>query len=179
MRDDRCKGTALPKQVRKLCRMAEREADRAQLERLRLQALVAFSSEAEREISQEFRRRLRQHDEAPGLFDASELAASAQAGLEVDIARNLEAGVVVDSTEATRSALRQRSEGYVRELRRKLITDRRPDARMVSGIVKDAFDEAALPAAKLILDAHRAPRIENRVRLDEDLRAPRDRGAGL
>jgi hypothetical protein len=159
--------------------MAERDADRAHPERLRVQAVVAFSSEAEREISQEFRRRLRQHDSAPGLFDTSELAGLAQGGLEVEIARNLEAGVAVDSLEATRSAFGQRSERYVRELRRKLITDRRPDSSIVSRIVKKAFDEAALPAAKLVFDGHRAPRIENRVRLDEDLRVPRDRGAGL
>jgi len=119
--------------------MAEREADRAHPERLRVQAVVAFSSEAEREISQEFRRWLRQHDSAPGLFDTSELAALAQGGLEVEIARNLEAGVAVDLMEATRSAFRQRGERYVREVRRKLITDRRPDASIVSGDRKEGI----------------------------------------
>jgi hypothetical protein len=177
MRDDRYKGTTLPRPVRKLCRMAEREADRAHPERLRNQALVAFNSEAQSEISAEFRRRLRQHDSAPRLFDASELLASARTALETEIAKNI--GVAVDSVEATRSALRQRHESYVRELKRKLITDRRPDASIVSDAVKTAFDGAALPAAKLILADHRAPRTEDRVRLDEDLRAPPGREVGL
>jgi hypothetical protein len=145
--------------------MAEREADRARDERLRDQAVGALVSDARREISPEFLRRLRQHDLSPGLFDAGELAALAQGGLEVEIARNLEAGVAVDSMEATRSAFRQRGERYVREVRRKLITDRRPDASIVSGIVKKAFDEAALPTAKLIFDRHRAPRIEKEKRV--------------
>ncbi len=62
MRDDRYRGTSLPRLVRKLCRMAEREADRGHPERLRQQAVAALLSDAEREISPEFRRRLREHD---------------------------------------------------------------------------------------------------------------------
>ena len=178
MRDDRYRGTTLPRPVRKLGQMAEREADRAHPERLREQALGAFSSEAEREISAEFRRRLREHHRAPRLFDLSELAASAQTGLETEIARNLEVGVLVDSLEATRSAFRQRGECHVREVKRKLITDRRSDVSMVSDAVKTAFDELALPAAKLVLEDSGAPPIENCVRLDEDLRGPLGGGVG-
>jgi hypothetical protein len=159
--------------------MAEREADRAHPERLREQALAAFTSEAESGMSTEFRRRLQQHVLAPGLFDANELAASAQTGLEVEIARNIESRVAVDSVEATRSALCQRGENYNRELKRKLITDRCPNASIVSAAVKAAFDEAALPAAELILQGRPAPRIENRVRLNEDLRGPLGSGVGL
>jgi hypothetical protein len=178
MRDDRYKGTALPRPVRKLCQMAEREADRAHPERLRDQALIAFSFDAEREISAEFRRRLRQHDLAPSLFDASELTAAAQTGLEAAIARNVESGVSVDSIEATRSALRQRGENYVREQKRKLITDRHPRPSVAPDAVKTAFDKAAPLAARLILHGRRAARIEHRVRLNEDLLAPSGSGVG-
>lgn len=65
MREDRYRGTALPRPVRKLCGMAEREADRVHPERLRGQAVVALMFDAEREISPEFLRRLREHDTAP------------------------------------------------------------------------------------------------------------------
>src|ERR1700722_9982341 len=59
MRDDRYQGTSLPRPVRKLCLMAEREADRVRPDRLREQAVAAFISEATREISPEFRERSR------------------------------------------------------------------------------------------------------------------------
>jgi hypothetical protein len=159
--------------------MAERVADRAHPERLRDQALAALSTDAEKEVSAEFRRQLRQREAAPGLFDASELVASAKSGLEAAIAQNVEAGVAIDSVEATRSALRERGENYVREQTRELIADRYPKVSVVSGAVRAAFEEAALPAAMLILDGRPAPRIENRVRLDEDLRAPRASGIGI
>src|SRR5712671_6161965 len=97
MRDDCHRGTTLPRPVRKLCRMAEREADRAHPERLLQQAVVAFVSDADREISPEFRRRLREHDSAPSLFGVSDLAESARTRLEADIARGIEAGQGVDS----------------------------------------------------------------------------------
>lgn len=56
MRDDRYRGTTFPKQVRTLCRMAEREADRMHPVRLRDQAVAVLRSDADREISPEFRR---------------------------------------------------------------------------------------------------------------------------
>jgi hypothetical protein len=80
MRDDRYRGTKLPKEVQRLCRMAEREADRSHPERLHQQAAVALVAEAKREISPEFRRRLREHNRAPSFFDANELAESARTG---------------------------------------------------------------------------------------------------
>lgn len=72
--------------------MSEREADRAHPERLLQQAVVALGCDADREISPEFRRRLRQHNSAPNLFDAHDLAESARTELEIDIARNIQAG---------------------------------------------------------------------------------------
>ena len=84
--------------------MAEREADRARPERLHQQAVVALVSDADREISPEFRRRLREHDRAPSFFDANELAESARSGLEIDITQNLQAGQGFDSTNAVRDA---------------------------------------------------------------------------
>ena len=50
MRDDRYRGTSFPRPVRKLCRMAEREADRVRPDRLRGQAVVAFVSDGRKEI---------------------------------------------------------------------------------------------------------------------------------
>ena len=169
MRDDRYKGTSLPRPVRKLCRMAEREADRAHPERLLKQAVVAFVSDANREISQEFHRRLREHDSAPSLFGASDLAKSARTGLESDIARSIEAGQRVDPTDALRDALRRRGESYSREQKCRLIADRHPDASIASRSVKKACDEGAVIAAKRIMDGQRVPQINDRVSLNEDL----------
>src|SRR5258708_38328117 len=84
MRDDRYRGTRLSTPVRMLCRMAEREADRAQPERLRRQAVAALVSDAGRELSPVFLRRLREHDSAPRLFGADQIAAAAPSGLEAD-----------------------------------------------------------------------------------------------
>lgn len=178
MRDDRYRGTTLPRPVRRLCKMAEREADRAHPERLRDQALAAFVFDAER-MSVDFHRRLRRCALSSDLFDANELAALAKTGLEAEIARNIEAGVVVGPAEAICSALRQQGKNHVRELNRQLITDRRSDTSIVSNAVQRALDEAAPLAARLILQGRRAPRIEDRVHLDEDLRAPLGSGMGL
>jgi hypothetical protein len=148
--------------------MAEREADRSHPERLHQQAAVALVAEAEREISPEFRRRLREHNRAPSFFDANELAESARSGLEIDIAQNLPAGQGFDSKKAVCDALRRRGEHYSREQKCKLIADRHPDASIASGAVKKACDEGALTAARRILEGQSSPRID-RVRADEDL----------
>jgi hypothetical protein len=152
-----------------LCRMAEREADRAQPERLRRQAVAALVSDAGREISPVFLRRLREHDSAPRLFGAGEIAAAAQSGLETDIARNISSGRGVDSTDALRDAFRRRGEGYALEQKCQLIADRHPAATLAPQSVKAACDEGALIAATLILSGQAAPRINPRVRLNDDL----------
>src|SRR5215469_5683592 len=148
MRDDRYKGTTLPRLVRKLCRMAEREADRAHPERLRQQAEDALVSDADREISPRFRRRLRERESAPNLFDAHDLAESARTGLEVDIARNIQAGLGVDSANAICDAVRRRGEDYSREQKCQLIVDRHPQASIASEALKRACVEAAPIAAR-------------------------------
>jgi hypothetical protein len=91
MRDDRYQGTSLPRPVRKLCLMAEREADRVRLDRLREQAVAALISDANREISPEFRRWLRDHSKAPGLFSANELFTATRTGLRAVAVRAIAA----------------------------------------------------------------------------------------
>jgi hypothetical protein len=177
MRDDRYKGTTLPRPVRKLCRMAEREADRAHPERLRRQAAEALASDADREFVSEFRRRLRQHESAPNLFDAHELAESARTGLEIDVARNIQAGPGVDSADALSDALRRRGERYSGEHKCQLIVDRHPEASIVSEALKRACAEAAPIAARRILDGQPARQINDRVRVDEDLLVRHSDGA--
>lgn len=169
MRDDRYRGTTFPRPVQKLCRMAEREADRGHPERLREQAVAALRSDAGKEISPEFRRRLREHDANPGFFDASEFVRSARSRLEAAIARVFEAHPGVGSVDATCEALRRLGESYTLEQKCKLITDRHPDASIVLGSVKRAFDEAAPIAARVVLDGEAATRVSDRVRLDENL----------
>jgi hypothetical protein len=120
--------------------MSEREADRAHPERLRQQAVAALVSEGDREISPEFCRRLREHNRAPSFFDTNELADSARSGLEIDIARNVQAAQGIDSANAIRDALRRRAERYSREQKCKLITDRHPEASIASEAVKKACD---------------------------------------
>jgi hypothetical protein len=92
--------------------MAEREADRAQPELLRQHAIRALVSVAGREISPEFRRLLKRHDETPSLFGPTELAATTLTGLEEQIIQNINAGS--NSLDAVRGALLRRSEGYSR-----------------------------------------------------------------
>jgi hypothetical protein len=149
--------------------MAEREADRAHPGRLLRQAVVALVSEGDREISPEFRRRLGEHDRAPSFFDASDLAESARSGLEVDIARNIQAGQGIDSTSAICNALRRRTERHAREQICQLIADRHPEASIASAAVKNACDEAALTAASRILEGQSPLQISDRVRVDENL----------
>jgi hypothetical protein len=178
MRDDRYRGTSLPRPVRKLCRMAEREADRAHRDRLRRQAVAALVSDAGREISPEFRRRLREHDAAPSLFGANDLAAAARTGLEDEIARNIDFGHSVDSTDAVCDALRRRSEGYAREQKCQLVADRHPNATIASESVKKACNDGALIAATLILAGQSAPKTNSRIRLTENLLVQPNSGAG-
>jgi len=179
MRDDCHRGTSLPRPVRKLCRMAEREADRAHPDRLRRQAVAALMSDAGREISPEFRRRLREHDAAPSLFGANDLAAAARTGLEAEVARNIDVGHGVDSTDAVCDALRRRGEGYAREQKCQLVADRQPYATIASESVKNACDDGALVAATLILAGQSAPKTNSRVRLTENLLVRPSSGAGL
>ncbi len=159
--------------------MAEREADRARPERLRLQAVAALISDAKREISPTFLRHLRQHDASPRLFAAGEIAAVAQSGLESDIARSIGAGLGVDSTDAVCDALRRRGGNYAREQKCQLIADRHPAATAASDCVERACNEAVLVAATVVLNCDRMPRADNRVRLDENLLARPNGGAGI
>ena len=179
MRDDRYRGTSLSRQVRKLCRMSEREADQAQPERLRRQAVVALVSDANREISPEFRRRLREHDAVPGFFGAGELAAAARSGFEADIARAVVIGRGVDAIDAISNALRHRSDAYLREQRCQLVADRCPDATKASASVQKACDEALLVAATFIFDGCSPPKVSQRPMLTENLLAQPRPGAAL
>jgi hypothetical protein len=158
--------------------MAEREADRIRPDLLRRQAIAALLLDAGREISPEFNRRLREHDAAPTLFGAKDLAAVARTGLETDIARNIDFGQSADSTAAVRDALRQRSDAYVREQRCQLIAERHPNATIVSESVKKACDDGALDAAALILAGRPFPEANNHVRLTEDLLVQASGGGG-
>ena len=157
--------------------MSEREADRAHPERLLQQAVVALGCDADREISPEFRRRLRQHNSVPNFFDAHDLAELAQTVLEIDIARNIQAGPGLDSADAIRDALRRRGERYSVEQKCQLIVERHPDASIASEAVRRACVEAAPIAARRILDGQPAPRINDRVRVDEDLLVQHSGGA--
>jgi hypothetical protein len=100
MRDDRYRGTNLPSQVRKLFRMAEREADQSFPDRSRNQAIAAQESDARTEISPRFCERLRQHNSNPDLFDGTGLVEAAGSSLEVDIARTIEGDPRIRSADA-------------------------------------------------------------------------------
>lgn len=178
MRDDRYKGTSLPRAARKLCRMAERRADRARPDLLRQQAVAALVSDADREISPEFRQRLRRHDSAPRLFDAGELVAAARTGLEADIAQCIGHNQGINSTDAICDALRRRGERYAREQKCQLVVDRHPDATDASKSVEKACNDGAPAAASLILSGQSAPKTGNRVRLSENLLVQPTGGAG-
>lgn len=163
--------------MRKLCRMSEREADRAQPERLRKQAVVALVSDANREVSPEFRRHLRQHDAAPGLFTGAELTAVARSGLESAIARAVVVGRGVDAVDAISEALSERSESYVREQKCQLVADRHPSATLASASVQQACNEALLVASAIILDGRSLPRTSQRPALTDNLLAQPGSGA--
>jgi hypothetical protein len=169
MRDDRYRGTTSRDRSGSFVEWRSGRRTRAHPERLLQQAVVAFVSEADREISPEFRRRLREHDAAPTLFGVSDLAESARNGLEVEIARSIEAGQGVDSKDAICEALRLRGESYSREQKCNLIADRHPYASIALGSVKKACNEAAAIAAGRILDGGPAPRMDDSARLNEDL----------
>jgi hypothetical protein len=177
MRDDRYRGPSLPRLMRKLCRMAEREADRANPERLRQHAIVALVSDVQREISPEFRQRLREHDAAPRPFGANEFIESVRTGLETEIARNIGATRSVKPTDAICEALRRRAEGYAREQRCQLIADRDPIASLASESFKKACTDGALIAAGLILHNRPAPTHSIRVSPSENLLAQANSGA--
>lgn len=171
MRDDRYRGTSLPKPVRKLCQMAKREADRARPDLLRRQAVAALEFDADREISAEFRGRLQEHDAEPGLFMANDLAAAARTVLETDIVRNLDAGRGADLKAAVTGALRQRGEGYAREQRNQLVADRHPCATVALDCVRKAFSDGAQEVSARILGGQSTPRMNGRIRLTENLLA--------
>lgn len=179
MRDDRYRGTSLSGPVRKLCRMAERDADRARPDLLRKQALAALVSHASEEISPDFRRQLRERDARPSLFATSELATAARTSLEAEIAQNIEGSRGVPSRDAICDALRRRGEGYAREQRCQLIADRHPHATVASESVKKACSEVASAAAELILAGRPAPRTSGRIGLAENLLAQSSKGGGL
>ena len=163
-----------------LCRMAEREADRAQPERLRSQAVRGLGvwTRGRREaLACVPAAPFREHDAAPRLFGAGEIAAAAQTWLESDIARAVASGRGVDSTDALRDAFRRRGEGYALEQKCQLIADRHPAATLAPQSVKAACDEGALIAATLILSGQTMPRINPRVRLNDDLLGHRNGGA--
>jgi hypothetical protein len=126
--------------------MAECEADRTHPERLRQQALKALVHEASREISPEFRKRLREYTSSPGLFSKSELVASARTGLEAETARNIDACPGLDVTNALCEALKRRGQRYAREQNSQLIAERHPFASIASESVRTAFEAVASSA---------------------------------
>ncbi len=159
--------------------MAEREADRARPDLLRAQAVAALVSDAGREISQEFRRRLQARDAAQSLFSANELAAVARTSLEAQIVRNIDARNSLNSTDAIRDALCRRAEAYAREQQCQLIADRHPYATTASETVKKVCNDGAPVAAKLVLAGQSAPKTKGRIQLTENLLAQPRTGAGL
>ncbi len=164
--------------VRKLCRMTEREADRARPDLLCQQAMAAFVAAANREISPEFRRRLNEHDAAPSLPGVSDLGGVARTGLEVEIARIIEPSKGIKSTDAICEALRHRANGYTQEQKCQLIADRHPYATAASESFKKACNDSAPVAATLVLAGQPAPKANNRVQLSENLLAQSTRGVG-
>jgi hypothetical protein len=148
--------------------MSEREADRCRPSRLRVQAVVALADEARRELSPEFRAHLTAQDARPTLFGTSDLAALARSALEVQVVQNLE-NSIESGANALAAALRERSEGYVREQKCRLVADRESCATLAAECVRNACDGAADEAAALILTNQRAPANSNRVQLGEDL----------
>ena len=153
--------------------------DRARLDILRAQAVVALVSDANREISQEFRRRLQARDDAaPTLFSADELAVVACTSLETQIVRNIDARNSMKSTDAISDALCQRAEAYAREQQCQLIADRHPYATVASETVKRVCSDEAPVAARLVLAGQSAPKT-GRVQLTENLLVQPRSGAGL
>ncbi len=166
MRDDRYKGTSLPRPMRKLCRMSEREVDRCQPERLKAQALTALVAEGGG-VSAKFKERLISHDMTPTFFGIRELASSAQSGLEVQTVHNLQQGL--GSRDALAAALSERGRNYAREQQCRLVADRESYATKAAQSVRDACQAAANEAAALILAGQRVPANTNRVQLGENL----------
>lgn len=156
--------------------MAEREADRRRPDLLRRQAIDAFIADADREISPDFRRRLREHDAAPTLLSAGELMAAARTGLEAEIAQSIGQGT--HSEEATCDALRRRGEGYAREQKCQLVADRHPYATIASESVRKACNEGAPIAATIVMAGEAIPRANNRVQLSENLLSQPTNGTG-
>lgn len=170
MRDDRYKGTCLPRPMRKLCRMSERLADRCHPERLQAQALTALTVEAGA-ISAEFKDILKRQDQQRSFFGYRELAAAAHSSLECEIVQTLKVEPALAASDAIRTALSARSEAYVREQKCRLIADRESCATEATESVRKACHDAAADAAALVLRNERAPANVNRVRLDENLLA--------
>ena len=157
--------------------MTEREADRARLGLLCQQAVTAMAFVGCREISPDFRRRLKERDAAPGLFAASELADMARTGLEVEVARSIALDQRLGSTDASSDALRRRAEGYAREQTSQLIADRHPYATAASKSFKRACSDAVPIAAPLILAGQPAPKADNSIKLSENLLVQSTSGA--
>jgi hypothetical protein len=172
MRDERYKETSLPRPVRKLCRMAVREADRARPDRLRDQAVAAILSD----ISPDFRGRLRDHHAVPSLFGANDIVAAARTRPEAEIARNIHAGR--SGEDAICEALHRLGEGYAREQKCQLVADRYSNATTASESVKRAFEDAAPIAATLILRGQSFPKTDIRIRLTENLLVQPSGGVG-
>jgi hypothetical protein len=175
MRDDRYRGTSLPRPVRKLYRMAERTADRVRPDLLRRQALVVLIYDARREISSDFLQVLKRCEGAPSLFDANELMVAASTGLEAEIAHNI--ARKRDIGLAIREALCSRGDGYAREQKCQLVADRQAYATIASESLRKACHDASLLAANKILRGESISRTSNRVQLSENLLAQPTPGA--
>jgi hypothetical protein len=145
--------------------MAERAADRVHPERLRQQAVRAFRSVAGREICPEVPRKLRVYNARPDLFAAPDLEQFAWTTLETDVARNTESREGQEN--AICAALCLMKERYSRELNCRLIAERHPQSAAVSESVGNALEEAAPIVARLVLNSQPAPRVSDRVRLEE------------
>lgn len=155
--------------MRKLGRMAEREADRAHPERLRQQAVTALVSEVSKDISTDFLHKVREFNSEPEFFSAEKLQAAARSRVEVEIAQAVAIDNNADAIDAISDALRLRTDACSREQKCHLIADRHPEASKVAAAFRKACDDAILVASVFILEGRKPPRQRKSSMLAENL----------
>ncbi len=176
MRDDRYRGTKLPKAFRKLFQMSEREADRGHPERLRSQAVKGFENRLNDDVSSTFRQRLKDRESTARLFDGSELLKIARSRLEVGIAQQICDDPAVSSIEAIRRVFDAMGEVLLNYQKQIFLMDRYSFATTASWVAKTACQEASRVASASFLGHSAAPPFKNCIPLNDDLLPQSDRG---
>jgi hypothetical protein len=169
MRDDLHKKAPVPRRVQKLFKLALREADRLNPDRLRTAAQDALECALREGISNSMLDHIAGRAEQGELFRLIGRDIQACSPIESDIIANLAERAVCSKIEALSAGLEAFTSSWPREIKATMIAEGAPDTSLVMTALSVAFDGARSSVAQGVCDGATVVRRLPAVTLEENL----------